>query len=389
MSPSASICTVLPPELTDQIIDHLHDDRLALRTCNLTCKAWTSSAKFHLFHDVKLDATSADALTCLLVTNPIVGIYVRCLDIQGGFSSYGKPQYVNGVIPFIASRFIRLDTLRIENLRTVYPMVQESILEHFTTIRTLLLCGVTFFSFYRLTALLRALPRLEHLHLESIWWKEETLFSPHYVFPISPACLRSISIDQTSSLVLDWLASHYPVLPINTVIHTLTTKSDIPWLTRLLNVTGPALEHLTLCIYSIPNNLMTPQASDLARTSLLSSNTSLRTLVLDHIRLIDPTSPLHTWIPVLLSQVNSSQVENVTFRIVWNDIHDIQSPAPLDLEWIDDILTGARFSGLKWVNFDIAFCEKIGQEARAIIKRRMGKASGRGLLVFHGRGHHH
>ena len=51
------------------IIDHLHDDTLALGACSLVCKAWLHSARFHLFYtlavedddDVKelLDETSA------------------------------------------------------------------------------------------------------------------------------------------------------------------------------------------------------------------------------------------------------------------------------------------------------------------------------------------
>ncbi|KAF8575616.1 hypothetical protein K439DRAFT_1664969 [Ramaria rubella] len=387
MSPSAPMC-MLPPELTDQIIDHLHDHVLALRTCNLTCKAWTSRAKFHLFHDVKLNATSAYALTRLFATNSNVGIYVQCLDIQGNASSiYHQPQFLNRVIHLIAPKLIRLDTLRIQSVGTVKPMVQVLMMQHFTTIRTLSLSAVTFISFQHFTRLLKAFPRLQHLHLKNIWWTQESLLSADYAPPISPprSCLRSISMDETSSLIIDWFASHYPVLPINTVINTLTTKSDIPSMTRLLNVIGPALEHLTLCIHSIPDNCTTPQ--DLARASLLSSNTSLHTLVLDRLLLIDQTSRLHAWIPMLLSQVNSSQFEEVTFRLVLNDIHTLDF---LDLERIDDILTGALFPGLKWVNFEMALRHSdIGPEARAIFKRRMGKACGRGLLVFDGPGHHH
>ncbi|OCH84290.1 hypothetical protein OBBRIDRAFT_741816, partial [Obba rivulosa] len=44
----------LPPELTDTIIDFLHDDDAALRACSLTCRAWLRSSRTHLFGSVSL-----------------------------------------------------------------------------------------------------------------------------------------------------------------------------------------------------------------------------------------------------------------------------------------------------------------------------------------------
>jgi ankyrin repeat protein len=39
----------LPNELQDMIIDFLHDDQDALRTCSLVCKSWIPSARLHRF----------------------------------------------------------------------------------------------------------------------------------------------------------------------------------------------------------------------------------------------------------------------------------------------------------------------------------------------------
>ncbi|OCH84584.1 hypothetical protein OBBRIDRAFT_741339, partial [Obba rivulosa] len=45
----------LPPELTDHIIDFLHDDRQALQACALVSRAWLPSAQLHLFYDIQID----------------------------------------------------------------------------------------------------------------------------------------------------------------------------------------------------------------------------------------------------------------------------------------------------------------------------------------------
>ncbi|KAF8489848.1 hypothetical protein JB92DRAFT_3246767, partial [Gautieria morchelliformis] len=39
---------ILPGELIDQVIDHLHDDSPSLRACCITCRAWVPSARFHI-----------------------------------------------------------------------------------------------------------------------------------------------------------------------------------------------------------------------------------------------------------------------------------------------------------------------------------------------------
>ncbi|KAJ7877013.1 hypothetical protein B0H13DRAFT_2195037, partial [Mycena leptocephala] len=44
----------LPQELTDKIIDGLHDDMPSLRDCSLVCWAWVPATRFHLFSDITL-----------------------------------------------------------------------------------------------------------------------------------------------------------------------------------------------------------------------------------------------------------------------------------------------------------------------------------------------
>ncbi|OCH87435.1 hypothetical protein OBBRIDRAFT_736158, partial [Obba rivulosa] len=45
----------LPPELTDRVIDFLHDDLNALRSCALVCHAWLSASRYHVFRSLVID----------------------------------------------------------------------------------------------------------------------------------------------------------------------------------------------------------------------------------------------------------------------------------------------------------------------------------------------
>jgi len=50
---------VLPPETLDLIIDHLHDERAALKTCCIVSKSWVPRTRSHLFACVELNASKS------------------------------------------------------------------------------------------------------------------------------------------------------------------------------------------------------------------------------------------------------------------------------------------------------------------------------------------
>ena len=43
----------VPQEITEQIINHLHD-RHDLKSCALVCKAWIPASRYHLFHSIRI-----------------------------------------------------------------------------------------------------------------------------------------------------------------------------------------------------------------------------------------------------------------------------------------------------------------------------------------------
>ena len=45
----------IPQELSDTILDFLHDDVTALCSAGLVCKSWLPASRFHLFSDIKLN----------------------------------------------------------------------------------------------------------------------------------------------------------------------------------------------------------------------------------------------------------------------------------------------------------------------------------------------
>lgn len=50
----------LPQELTDYIVDYLADDKRALRTCALICRAFVRRSRAHIFEEVVLSYRPSD-----------------------------------------------------------------------------------------------------------------------------------------------------------------------------------------------------------------------------------------------------------------------------------------------------------------------------------------
>ncbi|KZP08268.1 hypothetical protein FIBSPDRAFT_840493, partial [Athelia psychrophila] len=51
---------MVPSEITDAIIDHLHADVASLEKCSLICKNWLPSARHHLFRAISLHSWNID-----------------------------------------------------------------------------------------------------------------------------------------------------------------------------------------------------------------------------------------------------------------------------------------------------------------------------------------
>jgi len=76
----------LAPELTDHIIDFLHDDEEALRVCALTHPTWLPASRFHLFNTITVDGADGtqDRIALLdlhLLSEARVLSYVRTVKI--------------------------------------------------------------------------------------------------------------------------------------------------------------------------------------------------------------------------------------------------------------------------------------------------------------------
>ena len=76
------LTVVLPPELHDQVIDHLFDDKRALASCSLVCRNWRTSSQYHLFHTIRIrHPVTLESFLELLDGSPHLAPFVRSLSL--------------------------------------------------------------------------------------------------------------------------------------------------------------------------------------------------------------------------------------------------------------------------------------------------------------------
>ncbi|KAI0342987.1 hypothetical protein BDW22DRAFT_1344830 [Trametopsis cervina] len=76
------LAPLLPPELTDMVIDYLADDKAALATTSLVARTWLVRSRVHLFRRVSVTADFV-AFAAFLRESPCLHPYIRHLVLQG------------------------------------------------------------------------------------------------------------------------------------------------------------------------------------------------------------------------------------------------------------------------------------------------------------------
>ncbi len=118
----------LPPELTDRVIDHLHDDPTSLAACSLVCSAWLPAARFHHFREVTVVCDNVHAFH-ELIRHPSskVGSYVQTLKAECQSNTWNSRRCPDGpcflqdpwTLSLVLASIHRLPALRELRLRGI------------------------------------------------------------------------------------------------------------------------------------------------------------------------------------------------------------------------------------------------------------------------------
>lgn len=149
----------LPPELSDRILDHLHDDLLTLNSCSRVCRAWLPRSRFHYFHAIELTSYAGARFADILTTNPHIGTLVHLVGIRILDRSDGDSNSLMRALPPIALRLPNVEklTLHGDGEYTAPPF------RNFTNVRELRIVGCEIPAFDDFIGIICFLPKLEIL----------------------------------------------------------------------------------------------------------------------------------------------------------------------------------------------------------------------------------
>ncbi|GLB44326.1 hypothetical protein LshimejAT787_1602560 [Lyophyllum shimeji] len=250
---------MLPHELIDIIIDHLHDDRVALANCSMVCKAWLASSRFHLFSDILLSPRYCDDILSL----PPPSIYTvparRLMLTDKDFLPPGIEKFSS-----VRAFYLRASSPDADMLSRI-PVI-------FPRITTLELNCVAFDSLGDLIQLVCSPPCLETLSLFMCTWKQEWEQPPANIH-LSPRLHTLNILTINVHLLLDWLTSLPSLPPLTTLRIYSISEPDIPLLGDMLRTLGASLQHLTLDLRDHDRADLLPDHIDIGHNTNLRSFT--------------------------------------------------------------------------------------------------------------------
>jgi hypothetical protein len=229
----------LPPELIDTILDHLHDDKLALSACSLVRKTWTHTARYHLFADVNIESESGCTNLLRLLRPGSAAIpYIRRLRIMVNVGC----RFWNETLPSLAN-FERIQSVSIAYLPWGYMTLhaRSTFLNHFTTATRLYLHeGIA--TLTSLAHMIAAFSRLDtliinNIDLDLLGWDD---VQPSLSTLRPPRDLHALELRRfDASVLLSWLGSSGISLR-SVSLRGISTNKIQPFLDAI----GPSLEEL-------------------------------------------------------------------------------------------------------------------------------------------------
>jgi hypothetical protein len=153
----------VPPEITDIVIDHLHDDKDALLMCSLVCKDWVPASRFHLFSPLVVTYESVTINNSIL-EHPLGTILPSIRHFQfRGWVHLGVP-CVFAALPGLPSVHARFTSAADETI----------LLPHIWNLRTLELTDVFLNDLGGLVDIFFATPSLENFTSRRLCWSSIT-----------------------------------------------------------------------------------------------------------------------------------------------------------------------------------------------------------------------
>lgn len=242
----------LPPEITDVIIDYLHDDKQSLLACNQICRQWRPACRYHLFSKIEVIPQNLNRLLEILRFQACVATVVQHVDI--GIYNPSLQDLVIASLPIIF-RFPNLRSLKLKWIEFLRRPLED--LSALSNLQHIELFKVVFFDLDHFLRFIYSIPCLQSLSIpRGIYFTSHSIYSAklaRYFHPPGHPSFHFSELDLGSNQhfgagLPQWILSLTPMPPVNKLrlVGMVTTTFSQP----LLRLVGPSLETLELISHS-------------------------------------------------------------------------------------------------------------------------------------------
>ena len=236
----------LPAELTDRVIDHLHSNQPALRTCSLVCKDWLPASRYHLFQ-TGICWTDRTIHTFVELLSSPASTFVGnalCVRVVPDAVKISEEVPASSIFDTISRHLFKLTIKSLSLISVEWDIKdekQEDIFGYFATIPALKLLDVTFSAPSQVIKFITSFLSLERLSLCDIIFETHDAL-PH--FTLSPL-LHTVDLtlrDRFTFWFLSALQSH----PLEYLSISNIEDGNMDVIRHILQSSGPSLHSLTL-----------------------------------------------------------------------------------------------------------------------------------------------
>ncbi|TCD62343.1 hypothetical protein EIP91_007041 [Steccherinum ochraceum] len=361
-------------ELTDKVIDSLHDDFATLNRCGLVCRSFLRRARYHRFRLVSLNQRSGARFDRLLNASPDIGAHVREMHVS--VSTFERPPtWVDNLLPLMAPKMPNLVSVHLQGNG-------EFRAPSFTALHSVRELYFTHCEVHSMNDFITILGSLSNLQVCVL---RDVLIAGDQVLTFNtpkvkkaPKLLEFSSVRLDSVLIADWLIKHN-LLGTESLIVVPLQRIAIEGTGRFIQAARASLKYFKIAMVSEKADMSF--ASDLRATFGISNLQKLESLEFGSPALYaaqygaDDLS--FGWVIELMDDV-TSPLEKLAFALWAGDEEAVKGD-----DWIRiPEMIMSKFPHLKSITFHVWGSEAPCKRITEIVKLRLSELDAKGMLHF-------
>ena len=196
----------VPIEIVEVIIDHLHNDKEALKACSLVSRRWVFSARYHLVYPIKLHHKNISDFLDLL-QSPCLKIAPSIRDLSF-LSVVEERNWIPSALSTVEKHLTHVKSLTLHGVRwsRLDTTTTTSFFRGFQSVTHLTIKAGAFSSFSQCVEFICSFPALTTLTANKCQWDSNTAAPPSPRFKLSRS-LTTLAIDTPPNTLTQWLTN--------------------------------------------------------------------------------------------------------------------------------------------------------------------------------------